>query len=147
LTAKTLAQAFKLEEYLMSTFAIIKKCGEDLPQPMNENVVMGLQSMITTLHNMTDESILTMEMATDKRVIFLMKLYAELANMLHFINPSLSGAVSLRLADLTLRNGLTPLCPLAFVYLGMTLVNMGTEYTTQACRLGECRMTSCLYFS
>ena len=30
LTAKTLAQAFKLEEYLMSTFAIIKKCGEDL---------------------------------------------------------------------------------------------------------------------
>jgi hypothetical protein len=48
----------------------------------------------------------------------------------------LLGAVSLRLADLTLRNGLTPLCPLAFVYLGATLLNMGTEYITQACRLG-----------
>lgn len=140
-TAKALAQAFKLKEFLLSTFAIIEKCGEDLPQPMNERVVIGLQSMITTLHNMTDEYILTIEMATDKRVIFLMKVYAELANMLHFINPSLSGAVSLRLADLTLRNGLTPVCPLAFVYLGMTLVNLGTEYITQACRLGKCKMT------
>jgi hypothetical protein len=102
--------------------------------------------MINTLHNMTDESILTMEMATDKRVIFLMKVYAELANLLHFINPLLSGAVSLRLADLTLRNGLTPLCPLAFVYLGMTLVNMGTEYIAHACRLGGCLMTSYLHF-
>lgn len=136
LTAKALAQAHKLQEYMMSTFAIIEKCGEDLPQPMNEKVVIGLQSMIATLHNMTDESILSMTMATDKRVIFLMKVYAELANMLHFINPSLLGAVSLRLADLTLRNGLTPLCPLAFVYLGANLLNMGTEYITQACRLG-----------
>ena len=135
-TAKALAQAFKLKEYMLSTFAIIEKCGEETPQPMNEKVVMGLQSMIATLHNMTDESILSMTMATDKRVIFLMKVYAELANMLHFINPSLLGAVSLRLADLTLRNGLTPLCPLAFVYLGATLLNMGTEYITQACRLG-----------
>jgi len=95
LTAKALAQAHKLQEYLMSTFAIIEKCGEDLPQPINDSVVIGLQSMIATLHNMTDESILSMTMATDKRVIFLMKVYAELANMLHFINPSLLGAVSL----------------------------------------------------
>ena len=79
----------------MSTFAIIEKCGEDLPQPINDSVVIGLQSMIATVHNMTDESILSMTMATDKRVIFLMKVYAELANMLHFINPSLLGAVSL----------------------------------------------------
>jgi hypothetical protein len=62
--------------------------------------------------------------------------------MLHFINPSLIGAVSLRLADLTLKNGLTPLCPLAFVHFCSVLVNMGNEYITDGCRLGTCE-----YFS
>ena len=104
---------------------------------MNEKVVKDLQFMNATLLKMTDESIISMEQTTDKRITFLTKLYAELANMLHWTDPSLVGAVSLRLADLALRKGLTPLCPLAFVHLGMTLANLGDEYIIHGSRLGE----------
>lgn len=137
ITTKALRQASRLHESMQSSFAIIEQCGEELPQPMNEKVVKDLQFMNATLLKMTDESIISMEQTTDKRITFLTKLYAELANMLHWTDPSLVGAVSLRLADLALRKGLTPLCPLAFVHLGMTLANLGDEYIIHGSRLGR----------
>jgi hypothetical protein len=123
---------------VQSAFAIIEQCGEDLPRAKDEKLTKDTLTMNATLQKMTDEAILSIEYTMDQRTIFLMKLYAELANMLHFVNPSLAGAVSLRLADLTLKNGLTPLSSLAFVHFGSVLVQIGNEYIMDACRLGTC---------
>merc|ERR1712194_66760 len=54
-----------------------------------------------------------------------------------FTEPSLKGDVSLRMVDLTLKSGFTPLCPLAFAYYGGTLVSMGNEHMSEASRLGR----------
>ena len=137
-TTKALRQANRLIESMQSVFAILEQCGEELPQAVDAKVTKDMMIMNATLQKMTDESILSTEYTMDKRTIFLLKLYAELANTLHWINPSLIGAVSLRLADLTLKNGLTPLCPLAFVHFCSALANMGNEYITDGCRLGTC---------
>jgi hypothetical protein len=74
--------------------------------------------------------------ANDKKVVVLLKIYAALANLLIFINPSLLGAVSLRMVDITLKSGSTPECPLAFAFYSGALVSMGNEYVDEACRLG-----------
>lgn len=137
-TTKALRQANRLIESMQSTFSIIEQCGEELPHAIDEKVTKDMMIMNATLQKMTDESILSTEYTMDKRTILLMKLYAELANTLHWINPSLIGAVSLRLADLTLKNGLTPLCPLAFVHFCSALANMGNEFIADGCRLGTC---------
>jgi hypothetical protein len=141
-TTKALRQANRLIESMQSTFAIIEQCGEELPRAFDEKLTKDMMIMNATLQKMTDESILSTEYTMDQRTIFLIRLYAELANMLHWINPSLIGAVSFRLADLTLKNGLTPLCPLAFVHFSSALANMGNEYITDACRLGTCECFS-----
>lgn len=100
--------------------------------------------MNATLKAMTDESILSMGQTMDQRTIFLMKLYAELAEVLHWINPSLLGAVSFRLADLTLKNGLSSFSPLAYVHFGSVLINLGDEYIMDGCRLGKWEYFLCV---
>ena len=77
----------------------------------------------------------------DKKVVVLLKIYAALANLLIFINPSLVGAVSLRMVDITLKSGSTSECPLAFAFYGVALVSMGNEYVNEACRLGAWGMS------
>ncbi|KAL3806185.1 hypothetical protein ACHAXA_011734 [Cyclostephanos tholiformis] len=143
----------RYRESVQSTFAIIEQCGEDLPRAIDEKLMKELLIVNATLQKMTDESILSIEATMDQRTIFLMKLYAELANMLHFVNPSLVGAVSLRLADLTLKKGLTPLCPLAFAHFSSVVANIGIEYIMDGCRLARLalklskREGSCIYTS
>ncbi|KAL3780452.1 hypothetical protein ACHAW5_004578 [Stephanodiscus triporus] len=134
-TTKALRQANRLHQSMQSTFHIIKKCGEVMPRAIDEKLMKDLQIMDATLKGMSDESILSIGQTMDQRTIFLMKLYAELANLLHFVNPSLVAAVSLRLADLTLKNGLSLLSPLAFVHFGSVLVNLGDEYIMDGCRV------------
>lgn len=138
-TTKALRLASQYRESVQSAFAIIEQCGEDLPRAKDEKVIKDTLIMNATLQKMTDEAILSIEYnIMDQRTIFLMKLYAELANMLHFVNPSLGSAVSLRLAELTLKNGLPPSSPLAFAHFASVVVNLGNEYIMDACRLCKC---------
>jgi hypothetical protein len=103
----------------------------------NEKLNNKMQVMNLHLKNITDESILNMRETDNRRIVVLLKTYALLANMLMFTEPSLKGDVSLRMVDLTLKSGFTPLCPLAFAYYGGTLVSMGNEHMSEASRLGE----------
>jgi hypothetical protein len=143
-TTKALRQANRLHESMQSTFHIIKQCGEEMPRAIDEILMKDVQIMNATLKAMTDKSILSMGQTMDQRTIFLMKLYAELAEVLHWINPSLLGAVSFRLADLTLKNGLTSFSPLAYVHFGSVLANLGDEYIADGCRLGTWEYFLCV---
>ncbi len=137
-TTKALRLASQYSESVQSAFTIIEQCGEDLPRAKDEKVIKDTLTMNATLQKMIDEAIVSTEYIMDQRTIFLMKLYAELANMLHFVNPSLGSAVSLRLAELTLKNGLPPSSPLAFAHFASVVVNLGNEYVMDACRLCKC---------
>ena len=93
-STKVLRQANLLNESMQSTIYIIEQCGEEMPRAIDEKLMKDVHIMNATLKEMTDDSILSMGQTMDQRTIFLMKLYAELAALLHFINPSLLGAVS-----------------------------------------------------
>ena len=136
------------KEAMESFLSIIQQCGEELPLPIgNEKLNNAMQVVNQTLQNTSDKSILTMGETNSKKVVILMKIYAELVNLLVFAEPSLVGAVSLRMIDLTLKSGLTSACPCAFTFYGGTLVSMGNEYLTEACRLGEKCLLMSLCFS
>ena len=63
-----------------------------------------------------------------------MKIYSNLCHVVHLIIPSLVGAVSLRMVELTLNNGLVSSSPLAFSYYGEVLVETGS--VEEGCRFG-----------
>ena len=87
------------------------------------------------LQTLPDVSICNMPENQIKKSIALNKLFADLAYILHFVNPSLIGSVSLRMVELTMSEGISPTAPLAFAYYGETLVSMGN--ISEGCRFGE----------
>ena len=120
-----------------SFLSIIQQCDEELPLPMgNEKLTHAMQGLNRMLGSISDEQILNMGETNKKEVANLMQNYAEFANLLIFIKPSLMGGVSFRMVNLTLKWGLTAVCPCAFAFYGGILVSMGSQYVNEACRLG-----------
>ena len=142
--AKTFRQANELQKAMRSLFSIIQLCGEELPLPMgNEKLDNDINTMNQILQNTSGGLILSMNKTENSKVVVMLKVFAELANLLVFTDPILIGAISLRMIDLTLKSGLTCECPLAFAFYAMTLMSMGGEHTDEACRLGEWDQSNC----
>ena len=105
-----------------------------------------ITAMNEILQTLTDEYFCNMQDNQTKRVVSILKLYAEMAHVLHYVSPSLIGAVALRMVELTMSKGISPIAPLAFAYYGETLASMGN--ISEGCRLGEfvVRYAPCLLF-
>ena len=99
----------------------------------------AIQRMNDILQKTSDDYVLNMPQTNNKKIITLQKIYSNLADLLHSIKPSLICAVSLRMVELTLSEGLAPNSPLAFAYYGQVLVLSGN--LAEGCRLG---MSSCI---
>ena len=123
-----------------STFDTLLQAGEELPRAMGDvKSTNAIQRMNDILQKTSDDYVLTLPQTNNKKIITLQKIYSNLADLLHFIKPSLICAVSLRMVELTLSEGLTPSSPLAFAYYGEML--MGSGNLKEGCRLG---MSSCI---
>jgi len=118
---------------MISSFGILLQLGEPKLTPLGD-CKLNVQAMNNLLQGMADISIYNLEMNNTKKTITLMKLYANLAHNLLFLDPSLIGATSLRMVELTLREGLCALSPLAFSFYGQVLASI--EKLDLACRLG-----------
>ena len=124
-----------------STFDILLQTGEELPRSVGDaKLSSDMQVTNYSLQKTADDYVLNLQQTNNKKVITLQKLYSNLADLLHFIKPSLICAVSLRMVELTLSEGLTPNSPLAFAYYGQMLVVSGN--LAEGCRLGVCLLAS-----
>ena len=120
--AKGLRQAYLLQEAMDSTFDTLLQAGEELPRAMGDvKLTNAIQRMNAILQKTADDYVLTLQQTNNKKVITVQKIYSNLVDLLHFIKPSLICAVSLRMVELTLSEGLTPNSPLAFAYYGQLL--------------------------
>ena len=109
----------------------------------NKKLDNDINAMNRILQNTSDSLILSMKKTKNNKVVLLLKIFAELGNLLLFAKPDLIGAISLRMVDLTLKSGSTCECPLAFAFYAMTLTSMGGLHTNEACRLGEWDLSNC----
>ena len=138
--AKALRQAGLLKESMDSTFNTLRQAGEELPRNVGDaKLISDMQATNDSLQKMSDDYVLSMPLTSNKKIITLQKIYSNLADLLHYIKPSLICAASLRMVELTLSEGLTPSSPLAFAYYGEMLAASGN--LAEGCRLG---MSSCV---
>ena len=119
-----------------SSLDILAKVGEPPLRDIDDDTLQAdMMSMNEILQNTPDESILNMqENKAKKKIIITMKIYLNLGHVLHFVKPSLIGAASLRMVQLTMSNGLALSSGLAFGYYGEALVANGS--VKEGCRLG-----------
>ena len=116
-----------------SALNILSQLGEPGLRPLTE-LTHQLEMIDGILQNKTDESIFNTAPNQDKKFVVIQGLYAHLTMTLHYTDPSLVGAASIRMVELELRHGLSPLAPLAFAFYGETLAAIGLY--DKACRMG-----------
>ena len=133
--AKALRQEYLLQEAMDSTFDTLRLAGEELPRNVGDaKLSSDMQATNDALQKTSDDDVLNMPQTSNKKIITLQKIYSNLAELLHFIKPSLICAASLRMVELTLSEGLTPNSPLGFAFYGEMLSSLG--YISEGCRLG-----------
>ena len=134
--AKCLHQAGLLEQSMKSSLDTLAKLGEQPLRDMSDDTLKAdMMKMNKILQNTPDDSILNLHESKAKKIITTLKIYSNLCHVLYFAKPSLIVAVSLRMVELTMNNGLTFSSPLAFGYYGQSLVANGS--VKEGCRLGR----------
>ena len=134
--ARALRHSNHLKESMELSLDILQQLGEPPLRPISDTTLLAdLKAMDVGIEHTSDNSILKMDTNNDKKHVFMMKLYSNLIHMLHFIQPSLLGSVSLRMVEKTLDAGFCSLTPLSLAYYGEVQVSLGV--LSSGCRLGE----------
>ena len=122
---------------MKSSLDTLAKLGEPPLRKISDNTLQAdMMKMNEILRNTPDESILNLHENKAKKIIITMKLYLNLGHVLHFVKPSLIGAASLRMVQLTMNYGLVPSSPFAFAPYSAVLVPAGN--VAEGCRCGKC---------
>lgn len=134
--AKALGFARHHEKSIEVSFGILVQFGESLVRATgDEELKNGIKKMSHILQATSDDGICNMKECSDKKMITLINVYLGLAHVLHYRQPWQVGSVSVRMVELTLKNGLSAKSPLAFAHFGGVLVSEGRIH--EGCRLGE----------
>ena len=124
-----------LEQSVESSLDTLSKIGEQPLRDISDNTLhTDMMTMNEIIRNTSDDYILNLHENKAKKIIITLKIYSNLCHVVHLINPSLVGAVSLRMVELTMNNGLDSSSPLAFVHYGEVLLALGS--VKEGCRLG-----------
>ena len=120
---------------MKSLFDTLAKLGEQPLRDIDDIVLKAdIMKMNEIIRNTSDESILNLHENKAKKINTTLEIYSNLYHVLHFVKPSLIRAVSLRMVELTMNNGLVSLSPLALGYFGEVLV--ANDSVKEGCRLG-----------
>lgn len=124
---KSLRLAYKLQDSKRVAITMLEQLEERLPRPMGD---IGLETDILNvkriLQGMSDESILNMKETSQKpKDILTLNLYHDLNFLFQFIDTKKIADTSLRMAQITLSNGLCCMSPLAYAQFAIVLVTMG----------------------
>mmetsp|Transcript_43738 Transcript_43738/g.91966 ORF Transcript_43738/g.91966 Transcript_43738/m.91966 type:complete len:1476 (+) Transcript_43738:19-4446(+) len=133
---KALRQAELHREAMSSMFEILTHLEEEELRPIQNNIVRSKIHQTNELfQRRSDRDILDMKITHNKKIITLLKIYELLGPSLHFTMPGLLAAMSLRMIEITMENGLTPIAPTAFALYGEVLAGDGN--LVDACRFGR----------
>ena len=135
IAAKCLHVVGLLKESMESSLKTLRKLGEEPLRDISDDTLhTDMKTMDEIMRNAPDDYILNLHENKAKKITITMKIYSNLCHLVHLMKPSLIGAVSLRMVELTMNHGLVSSSPLAFAYYGEVLVVSGS--VKEGCRFG-----------
>ena len=118
-----------------SSLETLHKLGEEPLRDISDDTLhTDMETMNEIMRNTPDDYILNLHENKAKKSTITLKIYSNLCHVVHLVNPSLIGAVSLRMVELTMKNGLVSSSPLAFGFYGQVLTATGN--IDEGCRFG-----------
>ena len=119
-----------------SSLKTLSKLGEQpLREISDDTLKADMKTMNEIMRNIPDDYILNLHENKEKKIINILKIYSNLCHVVHHTKPTLVGAVSLRMVELTMNKGLVSSSPLAFTYYG--LVSVATGSVKEGSRFGR----------
>lgn len=94
-----------------------------------------IENMNLIIRSMSDDMICSLHENNNMRRCTLFNLYENMSHFLQFFKPWLFSSVSLRMVELTMKDGLSAKSPFAFANFGSVLISSGN--VSDGYRLGE----------
>ncbi|KAL3801796.1 hypothetical protein HJC23_001192 [Cyclotella cryptica] len=106
---------------------ILSRLGEDIPiNPSQDALDEQIQQTQSLIRGISESDILNYKLMTDNIKLEAMKFLAHLESITVMIKPSVHPFVTLKMVQLTMLYGLSPVSPIGFVYFGSLLANRGS---------------------
>jgi len=104
----------------------LRNLGEEFPEDVTPDVLIHfIEETKELLDGMANEELINLKLMTDTKTIMAMKYLARLSEALYIFRPGDQPIVVLRMVQLSLTHGMSPLSPLAFVSYGSFLASSG----------------------
>ncbi|KAL7483730.1 hypothetical protein ACHAW6_009383 [Cyclotella cf. meneghiniana] len=122
----SLTYASKISEALDKGCMILSQLGQDIPMnPSAEALDQCIQQTQSLIRGISENDILNFRLMTDKTKLMSMKFLAQLEIITLMVKPDLQPFVTLKMVQLTILYGLSPVSPIGFVYFGSLLAKRG----------------------
>ncbi|KAL7479423.1 hypothetical protein ACHAW6_005158, partial [Cyclotella cf. meneghiniana] len=116
----------RITESVELGFRVLSNLGVDIPSSLSQgdslNLIIQTQS---TLLEISDEDFLSYRVLTDYKKVMAIKFLAKLENSIQQTNASLQPIVTVKIIQLTIEFGMSPISAIGFAYYGGMLAELG----------------------
>jgi len=126
-TVSALAYASQLPESVNRSILVLSQLGEELPDSYSESGTKFYieQTQVMLKGFTTDQELIEYKEMDDPKKIMAMKFYARLETSFQMIKVDAQPIVTMKMIQLSVARGMSPISPLAFTYFGQLLARLG----------------------
>ncbi|KAL7541084.1 hypothetical protein ACHAXR_010617 [Thalassiosira sp. AJA248-18] len=128
-----LSYASQLPESVNETILVLSQLGEELPESLSEpQIMLQIEKTKAILEGFSDQELIEYKRMDDPLKIMAMKFYARLEPSLQQIKPDAQPSITLKMVQLSIAHGMSPMSPIGFTHFGQLLVRLGN--VKEGCR-------------
>ena len=126
-TVSALCYTSQLPEAVARCTLVLSELGEPLPEAYSESEIkLYVEHTISMLQGFTsDKDLVDYKLMDDPQKLMAMKFYARLELSFLMIKPDAQPIVTMKMVQLSLARGMSPMSPLGFAYFGQLLARLG----------------------
>jgi len=125
-TVTALGYTSQLKESVKRSILILSQLGETIPESSSySDVKFYMEQTNAMLKAYSNQALVEYKAMVDPKQIMAMKFYARLEIHLQMIKPALNSIVTMKMVQLSIAHGMSPLSPLGFTYFGQLLAAFG----------------------
>eukprot|EP00804_Cyclotella_cryptica_P024015 CCRYP_020056-RA/>CCRYP_020056-RA protein AED:0.21 eAED:0.21 QI:0/1/0.88/1/0.37/0.33/9/2200/1156 len=116
----------RISESVQFGFQVLSKLGVDIPHSSSREQTLKLISQTqSTLDGISDSTLLSYHTLSDYKKVMAMKFLAKLEHSIQQTNTSLQPLVTIKIIQLTIEHGMSPMSAIGFAYFGGMLAELG----------------------
>jgi hypothetical protein len=120
-----LAYASKLPESVDMAISVLSQLGIELPVLSEAEITTCVEQTKLLLQGLTDQELIDYKLMIDPSMIMAMKFLARLITALYYTMPAGIPIITLKMIQLSINHGMSPVSPIGLVYFGHHVASCG----------------------